>query len=125
MNTIIIAAIHATLSFTSIERATCYNAEPSQCQGNPLITADGSHIDTVALRHGSLRWVALSRDQLTRWGGTFNYGDTIRVFSLSAPELCGKWVVRDCMNARYKNSVDFLTDRSRNFGVVRDVKILK
>jgi hypothetical protein len=121
---VIIAAMYALITHT-YERATPYNPVAAQCQGNPLITADGSHIDTVALRHGTLRWVALSRDQLTRWGGSFDYGDTITIRCASLPWLNGQWVVRDCMNARYVNSIDFLVDKSRNFGVLNDVKLMR
>jgi hypothetical protein len=85
---------------------TPYQPVPEQCQGNPLITADGSHIDTVALRSGELRWCALSRDLLKRWGGRFDYGDSLYI---AHPRLGGWWVVRDCMAGRFTNSVDLLT----------------
>jgi 3D (Asp-Asp-Asp) domain-containing protein len=112
--------------YISLKRCTRYNPVASQCQGNPLVTADGSYIDTVELRKGNLRWCALSRDMLSRWGGDFNYGDTIYIESESNPQINGHWVVHDCMNARYSKSIDLLMwVGSDRLGVVKDVKIVK
>lgn len=87
-----------------LTRSTYYHSDPRQCAGNHQITADGSFIADVT---NPPRWVALSRDQLSRWGGRYNYGDTLEVVSFD-PSLSGKWVVRDCMNARFTNRIDFL-----------------
>lgn len=109
-----------------IDRATTYNPEKNQCDSDPLITADNSFIDIDLLKSGVLRWVALSRDLLSRWGGRFNYGDTINVSSISKPQINGDWVVHDCMNARYRNSLDFLfypSDDLPKFGVCEDLII--
>jgi hypothetical protein len=107
-----------------IDRASTYNAVVSQCDSDPLNTADMSRIDTVKLKLGEIRWCALSRDLLSRWGGIIDYGDTITVKSIRKPQINGEWVVHDCMNARYKNSVDFLFDPSNNvpkLGVCMDL----
>lgn len=112
--------------FIHIDRATTYNAVPSQCDSDPFTTADGSKIDPVKLRDGKIRWCALSRDFLARWGGLFDYGDTIQVGSFSSPQINGKWVVHDCMNKRYTNSLDFLFDARNNnpkLGVCRDLVV--
>lgn len=109
-----------------IDRASTYNAMVSQCDSDPFNTADMSRIDTVKLRDGKIRWCALSRDLLTRWGGIVNYGDTISVKSIRKPQINGEWVVHDCMNARYSNSVDFLFDADNNLpklGVCTDLII--
>ena len=109
-----------------IQRATTYNATVSQCDNDPFTTADGSIIDLNKLKSQSLKWCALSRDLLSRWGGLFNYGDTIDVYSISSPQINGKWCVRDCMNKRYTKSVDFLFDASNNvpkLGVCTDLII--
>lgn len=109
-----------------INRATTYNPDPAQCDSDPLTTADNSTIDLNKLKDGTLRWVALSRDLLSRWGGCFNYGDTITVESVSKPQINGDWVVRDCMNARYKKSLDFLFDPLNNhpkLGICKDLMI--
>lgn len=112
--------------FIQLDRATTYNPVPSQCDSNPLTTADGSLIDLAKLKDQSLRWVALSRDFLSRWGGLFDYGDTIQVGSFSSPHINGFWVVHDCLNSRYKNSIDFLFDAKNNtpkLGVCKDLLI--
>ena len=87
--------------------ATYYHATPNECDSKPLITADGSEIDTSKLQKGLIRWVSLSRDLLQRWGGEYKYGDTIRV-EHENPLLCGLWIIHDCMNRRFKNKIDFL-----------------
>jgi hypothetical protein len=124
-----------------LDRATTYNVDVEQCDNDPLTTADGSRIDTVALANGELRWCALSRDLIydeerqklhdydtTIFRGFFLFGDTIVVESISSPQINGKWCVRDCMNKRYKRSIDFLFDPRNNkpkLGVCPDVRIIK
>jgi len=106
-----------------LKRATTYWCTESQCDSNPYSTADGSIIDP----QNPQRWVALSRDLLFRWGGEFHYGDTIEVYSKEFPNLDGWYVVRDCMNARYEMSIDFLMSPEKNnpkLGVGTDVKII-
>jgi hypothetical protein len=90
------------LHFTFVG-VTNYYPAANQCQGDYTITADGSKIDTVALRNGQLKWCALSRDMLSRWGGQYNYGDSIYLGGL------GWYEVHDCMNARFKQKVDVLS----------------
>lgn len=123
-----------------LDRATTYNAEVTQCDSDPLTTADGSRIDLNKLANGELRWCALSRDLIwdeerqklhdydtTVFRGFFRFGDTIIVESISSPQINGKWCVRDCMNKRYKQSIDFLFDSRNNspkLGVCDDVRIL-
>ena len=112
--------------FIQIDRATTYNAVASQFDNDPFTTADGSRIDPDKLRDMKIRWCALSRDFLARWGGLFDYGDTIVVGSFSSPQINGKWVVKDCMNKRYTNSLDFLFDSENNkpkLGVCKDLII--
>ena len=87
--------------------ATSYHPVEGQCDSTPLITADNSYIDLTLLKQGRIKWVAVSRDLLKRWGGCFNYGDTIYVFSHES-RLRGAWVIRDCMKEGYVNKIDFL-----------------
>ena len=88
---------------------TTYNPTKQQCDSTPDITADGTRIKTW--RATEYRYVALSRDLLSRWGGPFNYGDYIVI------EGTGKWdgvyQVRDTMNPKWINRVDILTTNSR------------
>ena len=93
-------ALHFHFTFVSISH---YYPDVKQCQGDPTITADGSKIDTVALRNGTLKWCALSRDMLSRWGGQYNYGDSIYISGL------GWYEVHDAMNARWKQKIDVLS----------------
>lgn len=123
-----------------LDRASTYNPEVNQCDSDPLGTACGARIDTVKLKNRELRWCALSRDLIydehrqklhdydtTIFRGFFRFGDTIVVESISSPQINGKWRLVDCMNARYKRSIDFLFDPANNvpkLGIPDDVKIL-
>jgi len=93
-----------------IVRATVYNPEPSQCCGDPLVTASRQHIDIQKLKAGDLRWIAVSRDLLD----IYHYGDTLDVFISENHPFNGQWVVQDTMNKRYRSSIDFLTYNTRN-----------
>jgi hypothetical protein len=105
-------ALHFHFTFVSISH---YYPDVKQCWGDPTITADMSRIDTVALRNGKLKWCALSRDMIyceyrqtltkdtTVWRGKYRFGDSIYVSGL------GWYVVRDCMNARWKQKIDILS----------------
>jgi hypothetical protein len=128
----------ATSKFLKIDRATTYNPSKWQCNSDPLTTADNSLIDVEKLKANQIKWVALSRDLILdpyrnsyfpskgHWNGLFSFGDTIDVRSVSSPQINGKWVVHDCMNARYKNSIDFLFDKNNNvpkLGICKDLII--
>mgnify|MGYP003136988595 FL=1 len=54
---------------------TTYNPTRQQCDSTPNITADGTRINPK--KATQYRYVALSRDLLSRWGGPFDYGDYI------------------------------------------------
>ena len=88
---------------------TTYNPTKAQCDNTPNITADGTKFKTW--KATSYRYVALSRDLLSRWGGPFEYGDYIVI------EGTGKWdgvyQVKDTMNPKWTNRVDILTTNSR------------
>ena len=88
---------------------TTYNPTKQQCDDTPNITADGTRIKPW--RATEYRYVALSRDLISRWGGPFDYGDYIVI------EGTGKWdgvyQVRDTMNPKWVKRVDILTTNSR------------
>ena len=88
---------------------TTYNPTIHQCDDTPHITADGTHFKTW--RASSYRYVALSRDLLSRWGGPFNYGDYIVIEG--AGDRDGVYQVRDTMNPKWTNRVDILTTNDR------------
>ena len=114
-----------------LQRATYYNAVPEQTNSNYLTTASGKTIDTANIQ----RWCALSRDLIfdeyrqsltndtTIWRGLYKFGDTIYVTTKDTI-ISGIWVVEDCMNARYKNSIDFLLPlNDYKIGILKDVRI--
>lgn len=86
MNLVLTAIFIGSMTITS------YRSVHSQTDNSPFITSIGEHVHP----HG----VAVSRDLLSRWGGSLNYGDTIFI------EGYGLKVVNDVMNARHKQSVD-------------------
>ena len=88
---------------------TTYNPTRSQTDSTPNITADGTKFKTW--KASSYRYVALSRDMLSRWGGPFNYGDYIVIEGTSDKD--GVYQVRDTMNPKWTNRVDILTTNSR------------
>ncbi|WP_018478579.1 RlpA-like double-psi beta-barrel domain-containing protein [Pontibacter roseus] len=91
--------------------ATVYFPERSQTDSDPLTTADGSKINPRNPKKH--RWIALSRDMLSRWGGEIQYGDSIWVRGIS-DELDGMYIVRDTMNRRFRNRIDILVGRNDN-----------
>ena len=88
---------------------TTYNPTVKQCDSTPNITADGTKFHTW--KASSYRYVALSRDLLSRWGGPFNYGDYIVIEGTGDRD--GVYQVRDTMNPKWTNRVDILTTNSR------------
>tara|TARA_B100001094_G_C17719617_1_gene571305 strand:+ start:60 stop:611 length:552 start_codon:yes stop_codon:yes gene_type:complete len=85
-------------------RATMYHPVEEQCDDTPLITADGSKIDPYKVSNWN--WIAVSQHMLTRNGGPLNYGDTVYVFGTEHKD--GVYVIKDCMNKRKTNQIDFL-----------------
>ena len=88
---------------------TTYNPTRRQCDSTPNITADGTRINPR--KATQYRYVALSRDLLSRWGGPFEYGDYIVIEGTNGRD--GIYQVRDTMNPRWTNRVDILTTNSR------------
>ncbi|PSR55319.1 hypothetical protein AHMF7605_18310 [Adhaeribacter arboris] len=85
--------------------ASVYYPEEAQTDSTPLITADGSQInETHPKKH---KWIAVSRNLLTRWGGHIDYGDKVHVSGISK-RLDGVYIVRDTMKKRLRNRIDIL-----------------
>ena len=77
-----------------------------------MMSVDGSNIVRVSDERASeYRYVALSRDLLSRWGGPFEYGDYIVIEGTGDRD--GIYQVRDTMNPKWTNRVDILTTDSR------------
>ena len=85
-------------------KATMYHPVKEQCDNDPLITADGSRIDPYKV--SSWNWIAVSQHMLKRNGGPLNYGDTVYIFGTEHKD--GIYVIKDCMNKRKTNQIDFL-----------------
>ena len=83
---------------------TMYHPTRNQTDSTPNITADGTKINIW--KASEYRYVALSRDLLSRWGGPFNYGDYIVIEGIG--KNSGIYQVRDTMNPKHTNRVDIL-----------------
>ena len=94
--------------------ATTYSAVLGQTDDEPFVTADNS--DIPADYSSQIRWIALSHDLLTRWGGPFAYGDTVRLTGLSA-RLDGVYTIHDTMNRRHHHCLDVLTHPTERLAV--------
>lgn len=96
--------------------ATIYHAVPRQTDDTPDITATGFVIDLNNPRKH--RIVAVSRD-LEKIG--FTMGKTICVEN--AGPMNGIWYIRDRMNKRWTNKIDFLVNKKRKYGKWNNVTI--
>ena len=79
---------------------TCYQPVKSQCNNQPLVTADGSKINLHHLKRGHIKWCAISRDLLY----LFPKNKPKRVHI----EGFGVYEVRDVTNKRHKHRIDIL-----------------
>jgi hypothetical protein len=113
---------HTSNSFT-LDVLTVYNPVTGQCDTSPLVTASNQRISKTKLKSGAIRWMALSRDLLKRWGGHIQYGDTIDLYT-GDPAIDGTWVVHDTMNKRFRNRGDLLFDsKVRSRGMWANVMV--
>lgn len=99
--------------------ATVYNPVESQCDSDPLVTADNSKIDLKKLNQGKLKWIAVSRDLRRQ----FRYGSKVRIRCESDPSINGIYEVRDTMNERYKFCIDILKPVGQSKGKWYNVEI--
>ena len=112
-----------SLPSVTLDVLTVYNPVVRQCDATPLLTASNQRINEAKLRTGEIRWMALSRDLLKRWGGKIHYGDTINLTSGDST-IDGLWVVQDTMHRRFQNRGDLLFDaRVRSSGKWSNVVI--
>lgn len=114
---------------------TVYHPTKEQTDNTPFITATNDNFEHLDINN--IRWCALSRDLIDReythdnikykWNGKIKLNDTIYVSS-KCDEINGWWVVKDVMNKRYTNRIDFLQDPT-NSGLLSiscpDINILK
>ena len=90
-------------------KVTCYQPVESQCDSDPLITADGSKIDLHKLKKGNVKWCAISRDLL--WLFPKDKPKRIHI------EGYGIYEVRDVMNKRFNHRVDILIHPSEKANI--------
>ena len=91
---------------------TMYHPTKNQTDSTPNITADGTKINIW--KASEYRYVAVSRDLLSRWGGPLDYGDWIVIEG--AGKNSGVYQVRDTMNPKWVKRVDVLkTPGTRQF----------
>ena len=101
--------------------ATMYYPVVGQTDNTPNITADGSKINVQ--KAGQHKWIAVSRDLLERWGGSFKYGDKVRI--VGAGHKDGIYEIHDTMNKKWKNKIDFLESPNTPIYKFNNVKIYK
>ena len=82
---------------------TMYHPVSDQTDDTPNITADGTVIKVG--RASEYKYVAVSRNMLTRHGGFLRYGDYVWV---DAGKKSGVYQVRDTMAPRWINRIDIL-----------------
>ena len=100
---------------------TMYNPTRGQTDSTPNITADGTRINPR--KASSYRYIALSRDLLSRWGGPFNYGDYVIIEGTGKDD--GVYQVRDTMNPRFTKRVDILKSKGSKRFKYNSVKLYK
>ena len=91
-------------TFRTNVTVTMYHPTRQQTDSTPNITADGTKINIW--KASKYRYVAVSRDLLSRWGGPLDYGDWIVIEG--AGEDSGVYQVRDTMNPKWTKRVDIL-----------------
>jgi 3D (Asp-Asp-Asp) domain-containing protein len=116
--TILLLILKSLLSQTYT--VTVYNPVPNQCNGDHLITADGSFIDIQKLEEGTIKWVAVSRDMLK----DFKYGDKIEIISEN-PLISGIYEIHDTMAKRFEKHIDILMPEKIKTGKWTGIKIRK
>ena len=88
-----------------------YRPVVEETDDTPLQTADLSEISMIKLQRGKLKWVAVSRDLLVKYG----YGSKIKI-QTGDPDIDGVYEVHDTMNPRWTSRVDILTHPKESIG---------
>lgn len=100
--------------------ATMYYPVIGQCDDTPDITADQTKIPDI-YDCSYLNWIAVSQDLLWFNGGPIRYGDTVYVY---AGHKTGAYIVRDAMNKRFTNKIDFLESVGTDLYSFSNAKLL-
>ena len=98
--------------------STVYHATPEQCNEDYGHTATNFKLDTLnPYKH---RIVAISRDLESKG---FKMNDTITVTGTGIYD--GTWIIRDRMNKRWTNRIDFLINKEMRIGKWENVLICR
>ena len=109
-------------TFRTNVTVTMYHPTKNQTDSTPDITADGTKINIW--KASKYRYVAVSRDLLSRWGGPLNYGDWIVIEG--AGKNSGVYQVRDTMNPKWTKRVDILkTPGTRQFKYTDNITLTR
>ena len=103
-NNVIQTELNEFLKYGIEVDVTMYQPTRHQTDSTPNITADGTRIKIS--KASDYKFVALSRNLLSRWGGPFEYGDFILIKGTDGKD--GVYQVRDTMNPKWVNMVDIL-----------------
>jgi len=83
---------------------TMYHPTRNQTDSTPNILADGTRIRIH--KASEYKYIAVSRNLLSRWGGWLDYGDFVVLKGTDGKD--GVYQVKDTMNARFINRIDIL-----------------
>ena len=120
-NEVLVEEINKLLDNPITVTVTMYRANTVECDMDPDITGDGTKIHVP--QSSRYRYVALSRNLLKRWGGSFDYGDYILLKGTDKRD--GIYQVRDTMNAKFNDVVDILESHNVKPYKFTDVKLYK
>ena len=83
---------------------TMYHPTRNQTDSTPNNLADGTRIRIH--KASEYKYIAVSRNLLSRWGGWLDYGDFVVLKGTDGKD--GVYQVKDTMNARFINRIDIL-----------------
>jgi len=100
---------------------TMYHPVSYQTDSTPNILADGTRIRVN--KASEYRYIAVSRNLLSRYGGWIDYGDFIYLKGTDGKD--GMYQVRDTMNPRFVNRIDILETPGTQPYKFTDAQIMK
>ncbi len=102
-------------------KVTMYHPVSEQTDSTPNILADGTRIRTQAA--SNYKFIAVSRNLLSRWGGWLNYGDFMLLKGTDNKD--GVYQVKDTMHPRWVNRIDILEAPGTKPYMFPDAEIVK
>ena len=104
-----------------IVTVTMYEPVSYQTDSTPNILADGTRIRVH--KASEYRFIAVSRNLLTRHGGWLDYGDFVLLKGTNHKD--GVYQVRDTMNKRFVNRIDILESPGVRPYMFQEAQIVK